>query len=156
MVNHLQASLSSRMINVSNHRKGLSAQSSTDEGYKSKSSLDSDSDNLYNAVARPLRGPLESAKRRRRSRSVEPVQPQLRRRPASNYIGLSHLGGGGAHMSRSKIRTPMNLVKSNSSDRAYNPITPKVGMNAPLMILRHARAGEKVFSLSGSPVVTTK
>jgi hypothetical protein len=139
-MDEIQASLSSHMINVSNHCKCVSAKSSTE--------------NLCNAVARPLRGPFESAKRRRRSRSMEPVQPQLISRPASNYIGLSHLGGG-AHMGRSKIRTPMNLVKSYSLDQSYNPITPKVDMNAPLMILRHARAGEKLFSFSGSPVVVT-
>lgn len=33
-------------------------------------------------------------------------------------------------------------------------ITPKVQPNTPLALLRHARTGESVFSVTGSPVIT--
>jgi Cell division cycle-associated protein 8 len=139
-------------LNVNNSRRNESSKgSSIDEGYKtdstSKTAFDSDSD---------VQRTLESVKRRRRSKSVEPHPIKVTSRPQpSHYSGLQHL----AHASRSKIRTPLSQnrhLKSNSSDRAYNVITPKVQPNTPLMLIRHARMGEQIFSLSGSPVVTSR
>ncbi len=60
------------------------------------------------------------------------------------------------HTSRSKYRTPMKQrPKASSADR-IGTITPKCQPNTPMAILRHARAGETVFSVTGSPVVTAK
>lgn len=61
------------------------------------------------------------------------------------------------HTSRSKYRTPMSAMrqKAMSADR-INTITPKVNPNKPFSMLRHARAGEAVFSLTGSPIVASK
>ena len=54
------------------------------------------------------------------------------------------------------MRTPLNnRIKAASADRAYL-ITPKVNPSVPLAILRHAKAGEAVFSVTGSPVITSK
>lgn len=62
------------------------------------------------------------------------------------------------HTSRSKYRTPMSTMtrqKAISVDRIHT-ITPKVNPFTPLSMLRHARAGEAVFSVSGSPIVAAK
>jgi Borealin len=60
------------------------------------------------------------------------------------------------HSSRSKYRTPMTGLrqKAISVDR-MNTITPKVNPMKPFSMLRHARQGEAVFSLTGSPIVAT-
>jgi Borealin len=149
-------------LNVYDSRQEVSSRSSnTDEGYKSdytaKTGFDFDSEVLATALAVPkIPGPLESAKRRRRSKSVEHSQQKVSSRSqVGHFSGLQHL----THASRSKVRTPLMInrhPKSNSSDRAYNVITPKVQPNTPLMIMRHARVGEQIFSLSGSPVVTSR
>lgn len=58
------------------------------------------------------------------------------------------------HSSRSKFRTPMTRVKAMSADRGLMaPVTPKVQMDTPLALLRYAKAGEHIISLSGSPVI---
>lgn len=58
------------------------------------------------------------------------------------------------HASRSKFRTPMTRVKAMSADRGMMaPVTPKVQMDTPLALLRYAKAGEHIISLSGSPVI---
>lgn len=61
-----------------------------------------------------------------------------------------------AHSSRSKYRTPMTGVrqKAISVDR-MNTITPKVNPMRPFSMLRHARQGEAIFSMTGSPIVAT-
>lgn len=57
---------------------------------------------------------------------------------------------------RTKQRTPMvGRPKAASVDR-YQMITPKANPNNPFSILRHARIGEAVFSITGSPIVPTK
>lgn len=56
---------------------------------------------------------------------------------------------------RNKYRTPMqNRPQASSVDRIFGLITPKVQPNMPLAILRRARVGETVFSVTGSPVIT--
>lgn len=58
---------------------------------------------------------------------------------------------------RSRFRTPMTNSrlnrKSTSVDTGLNPITPKYNANSPLTMLRYAKAGEHVISLTGSPVI---
>lgn len=49
-----------------------------------------------------------------------------------------------------------NARKAISVDRIYGAITPKVQPNAPLALIRHARLGEPVYSITGSPVITSK
>lgn len=49
-----------------------------------------------------------------------------------------------------------NPRKAISVDRIYGKITPKVQPNAAMALIRHARVGEHVYSLTGSPVVTSK
>lgn len=44
-------------------------------------------------------------------------------------------------------------LKAASADRLM--ITPKVQPNTPMALLRHARTGESVFSVTGSPVITS-
>lgn len=44
-------------------------------------------------------------------------------------------------------------LKAASADRLM--ITPKVQPNTPMALLRHARTGESVFSITGSPVITS-
>ncbi|XP_058067384.1 borealin-like [Anopheles bellator] len=61
--------------------------------------------------------------------------------------------------SRPKMRTPMpepsrKRPQTVSTDRGISQITLKVDPNTPLTFMRHPRAGESVFSLTGSPVVS--
>ncbi|XP_075210701.1 borealin-related [Lycorma delicatula] len=52
---------------------------------------------------------------------------------------------------RSKLvtRTPVSLISSTP----ITTITPKVNMNKPLTVIRHARIGEQAVSMSGSPLM---
>jgi hypothetical protein len=64
------------------------------------------------------------------------------------------------HAARSKYRTPMQQtntvrVRAVSADR-FQHIVPKVNPETPISILRHARAGEVAFSVTGSPIVPAK
>lgn len=63
----------------------------------------------------------------------------------------------GIHESRSKYRTPMSGLRSKaaSADNLHL-ITPKVNPGHPFSMMRHPRAGEPVYSLTGSPIVTSK
>lgn len=57
--------------------------------------------------------------------------------------------------SRPRARNPTNSgsrVKAASVDR-LKYITPKFHTDAPVSLLRHARAGETLISATGSPVV---
>lgn len=48
----------------------------------------------------------------------------------------------------------MTRVKAMSADRGMMaPVTPKQQMDTPLALLRYAKAGEHIISLSGSPVI---
>lgn len=59
-----------------------------------------------------------------------------------------------SHSSRSKFRTPMTRIKAMSADRGMMaPVTPKGQVDTPLALLRYAKAGEHIISLSGSPVI---
>jgi borealin len=68
----------------------------------------------------------------------------------------THLQQPAPHTSRSKYRTPISGLrqKAMSVDRLQT-ITPKVNPLNPFSMLRHARAGEAIFSLTGSPIVAT-
>lgn len=108
-------------------------------------------------------GSLKSLKSRRRSKSVSNVPSNFTpgprtlmsttkgRTPMAQYQPVQHA-------SRSKYRTPMNSamrLKAASADRIAT-ITPKVNPSHPFSMLRHARAGEAVFSVTGSPIVPSK
>lgn len=56
----------------------------------------------------------------------------------------------------SKYRTPMQTrPQAVSADRGIGLITPKVQPNMPLALLRRAKIGETVYSVTGSPVITS-
>lgn len=55
---------------------------------------------------------------------------------------------------RPKFRNPNSeRAKTSSVDRYV--ITPKVQPGTPLAVMRHANVGESVFSLKGSPVISS-
>lgn len=146
--------------------------SKADEGYLTEDSgLGSNpmSDVMMSASkARPY-GPLASAmKNRRRSKSVS-GQATPSKGHASLLLGIKSKKTFGASQSlfasaadnnrhsRSKFRTPnaaAGRLQTVSTDRGLSLITPKVQPNTPLAILRHARAGESIYSMTGSPVIT--
>ncbi|XP_052870376.1 borealin-like [Anopheles cruzii] len=131
--------------------------------------------------SRPM-GPLSSAmkatKARRRSNSVSghtmtPFKGQLQvpsallfgtkskhRTPAAaNSSSRGFMFEPSERCSRPKMRTPMpepnrKRPQTVSTDRGISQITLKVDPNTPLTFMRHPRAGESVFSLTGSPVVS--
>ncbi|XP_055628019.1 borealin-like isoform X2 [Toxorhynchites rutilus septentrionalis] len=123
------------------------------------------SDLLASAKARPY-GPLASAmKNRRRSKSVS-AQPTPSKGHSSILLGIKSkktfgsnqsIAGDSNRLSRSKFRTPAigNRMQAVSADRGMSLITPKVQPNTPMAILRHARLGESVYSVTGSPVITS-
>ncbi|XP_050098801.1 borealin-like isoform X2 [Anopheles aquasalis] len=119
-----------------------------------------------------LMGPLMSAKIRRRSQSAGAAitTPHANRSlfpvAQSAIVGKTHISGPGStlkpipstseRVSRAKHKTPMiGRPKAISADRGYGVITPKVQPYTPLALIRHAKLGESVFSLTGSPVVTS-
>lgn len=118
--------------------------------------------------ARPY-GPLASAmKNRRRSKSVS-GQATPSKGHASLLLGIKSKKTFGASQSilaaaadnnrhsRPKFRTPSaaaGRLQTVSTDRGLSLITPKVQPNTPMAILRHARAGESIYSMTGSPVIT--
>ncbi|XP_063709988.1 borealin-like isoform X2 [Culicoides brevitarsis] len=124
------------------------------------------------AAGRPM-GPLASAvaKARRASRSAD---PPVARTPMIGNHGNSMMGNSmlmsnkakqratplkqtqSQHMSRSKYRTPLQpRPQTVSVDRMIGLITPKVQPNMPLAILRRPKMGEPVFSVTGSPVISS-
>uniref|UniRef100_A0A336LFA5 CSON008238 protein n=1 Tax=Culicoides sonorensis TaxID=179676 RepID=A0A336LFA5_CULSO len=113
--------------------------------------------------ARPM-GPLASAvaKARRASRSADPpvsrtpmIGSSLMMSSKAKARATPLLQSQSQHASRSKYRTPMQpRATASSVDRVYGLITPKVQPNMPLAILRRAKVGETVFSVTGSPVIT--
>lgn len=110
-------------------------------------------------------GPLMSAKFRRRSKSTGAVNTSVINKSHfhSTTVDRSILGKTlGTSLavkdrtSRAKIKTPMaSRPKAISVDRMYGAIHPKVHPNTPLAMIRHARLGEAVFSITGSPVITS-
>jgi len=137
-----------------------------DEGYvtegasnKSRFTSDSDFEAIYQNVS--IVGELKSVKSRRRSQSASSVTtgvtPGPRAAMMSGTRGRTPLAQQPVpHSSRSKYRTPMSSMrqKAMSADR-INTITPKVNPCNPVSMMRHARAGEPVFSLTGSPIVAS-
>lgn len=123
---------------------------------------------MSTSKARPY-GPLASAmKNRRRSKSVS-GQATPSKGHASLLLGIKSKKTFGASQSlfaaaadnnrhsRSKFRTPnvaAGRLQTVSTDRGLSLITPKVMPNTPMAILRHARAGESIYSMTGSPVIT--
>ncbi|XP_049540170.1 borealin-like isoform X2 [Anopheles darlingi] len=145
---------------------------------KSKDDEESEQGDTYRVgstlktAAKPrLMGPLMSAKIRRRSQSAGAITtPHANRSlfpaPQSAMVGKTQIPGPGSTLkpipsasertSRAKHKTPMiGRPKAISADRGYGVITPKVQPYTPLALIRHAKLGESVFSLTGSPVVTS-
>lgn len=132
---------------------------------KSKDDEESENDRLSTMSSSKRMGPLMFAKYRRRSKSAGAVNTSsitslfhssatVDRSILGKALGNSIVGKD--RTSRSKIKTPMpNPRKAISVDRIYEKITPKVQPNAPMALIRHARLGEHVFSITGSPVVTS-
>ncbi|XP_062554717.1 borealin-like isoform X1 [Armigeres subalbatus] len=137
---------------------------SKDDGYLTE---ESENDRLSTMSSTSKRmGPLMSAKFRRRSKSTGAVNTSTASKTlfhSTSMVDRSVLGktlGSSMtvkdRMSRAKIRTPMtNARKAISVDRIYSAITPKVQPNAALALIRHARLGEPVYSITGSPVITS-
>lgn len=134
----------------------------SDQGYltetsPSRSSGSSIQSNTSSKSRRPL-GPLASSKamRSRRSKSEGPnTASKILPVSMSNIRGTPLQTSTASHVSRSKYKTPMNnqRLKTCSVDRLL--ITPKVQPNTPMAILRRANVGETVYSISGSPVITS-
>lgn len=134
---------------------------------KSKDDEESENDRLSTMSSTSKRmGPLMSAKYRRRSKSTGAVNTSTANKNvlhSTSIIDRSVLGKtlgtsliAKDRMSRAKIRTPMtHSRKAISADRMYSAITPKVQPNAALALIRHARLGEPVYSITGSPVITS-
>ena len=110
-------------------------------------------------------GSLKSIKSRRRSQSASGI-PSSAFTPGPRALMSTTKGrtplmqqkqAPTTHTSRSKYRTPMTGMrqKAISADR-LNTITPKANPANPFSMLRHARAGEPVFSVTGSPIVASQ
>lgn len=156
--------------------------SRADEGYLTEDSAsagNANSDLLAVAKSRPY-GPLASAmKNRRRSKSVSGnvTTPAKHGGQSSSSLlfgikskrtfagqttttSQSLFYAESTRLSRSKIRTPgpgpvARLQQTVSADRGMSLITPKVQPNTPMAMLRHARIGESIYSITGSPVITS-
>ncbi|XP_035903644.1 borealin-like [Anopheles stephensi] len=151
----------------------------TDEGYLTEECAKRSLDVMASAKPskRPM-GPLASAMKsnyaRRRSNSVsghtttpsKPAQPSMlfgikgkRNELRTPAIGKNIFMGQSERFSRPKLRTPLAQVNNKSrsqavsTDRGMSQITLKVEPNTPLAFIRYPRAGESVYSLTGSPVV---
>ncbi|XP_055597007.1 borealin-like [Uranotaenia lowii] len=147
--------------------------SKTDEGYSTEdsaiSSIPSETLSLAPKQTRPY-GPLASAiKNRRRSKSLVSSHTT----PAKNQSTLlgiktkktfgnaaQSLFSENLRSSRSKHRTPnpaatASRLQTVSTDRGLSMITLKVQPNTPMAIMRRARIGESIYSVTGSPVITS-
>ncbi|XP_061513619.1 borealin [Anopheles gambiae] len=129
----------------------------------------------------PLASAMKSSYARRRSNSVSgqstigtPCKPtskssmlfglktkqaDLRGTPS---VGKNIFLGQSERISRPKLRTPLpdgsrkgRTTQAVSADRGMSQIMLKVEPNTPLAFIRYPRAGESVYSLTGSPVVNT-
>uniref|UniRef100_A0A182Q8S1 Borealin C-terminal domain-containing protein n=1 Tax=Anopheles farauti TaxID=69004 RepID=A0A182Q8S1_9DIPT len=152
----------------------------TDEGYLTEDTAKQTVDviGLANPSMRPI-GPLASAMKstyaRRRSNSVSDrtTTPSKQPQPSilfgmKSRIGDQRTPGANRNLlmshsdrfSRPKLRTPMvppgkkgGRQQTVSTDRGISQITLKVEPNTPLAFIRYPRAGENVYSLTGSPVM---
>ncbi|XP_055536766.1 borealin-like [Wyeomyia smithii] len=138
--------------------------SKSDDGYQTEDSAISSIPSSF--TTNRMCGPLSSAiKNRRRSKSVSSHATPSKGH-SSLLIGIKSkktFGGSqtffanDSRLSRQKFRTPgaNNRLQTVSTDRGMSLITPKVQPNTPLAIMRHARIGESIYSVTGSPVITT-
>ncbi|KFB44801.1 hypothetical protein ZHAS_00012709 [Anopheles sinensis] len=115
-------------------------------------------------------GPLMSAKIRRRSKSAGAfTTPHVSRtlftvqsaavsriQPPGSILKQPAPTTERASRAKQKISLTNARPKAVSVDRGFGLIAPKVQPSTPLALLRHARLGETVFSVTGSPVVTSK
>uniref|UniRef100_A0A182QZM4 Borealin C-terminal domain-containing protein n=1 Tax=Anopheles farauti TaxID=69004 RepID=A0A182QZM4_9DIPT len=146
---------------------------SKDDGYLTEESEQGDTFRAGSmlATSKSRFGPLMSAKIRRRSKSTSAIAtPNVNR---SLYTGPQSAMANRTQQqlpssalqpltlsateraSRSKLKTAQSMrPKAASADRGYGVITPKVQPYAALAMIRHAKQGESVFSITGSPVVT--
>lgn len=103
--------------------------------------------------------------KRRRSKSVSANTTPCKQQTSLLYGIKSKKTFGGSQslyadnnrLSRSRLRTPGpvgRLQQTVSADRGMTLITPKVQPNTPMAMLRHARLGENIYSITGSPVIT--
>lgn len=131
---------------------------------KSKDDEESEQDRLSTLSTSKRMGPLMSSKYRRRSKSAGAINnsnvnkslfhPAVVDRSAlTTSMANTTTGKERTSRPRTKMST-LNRPKAISVDRIYGPITPKVQPSTPLAIIRHARLGESVFSVTGSPVIT--
>uniref|UniRef100_A0A182TJ26 Borealin C-terminal domain-containing protein n=1 Tax=Anopheles melas TaxID=34690 RepID=A0A182TJ26_9DIPT len=151
---------------------------SKDDGYLTEESEQGDTYRMgsLKPSSKARFGPLMSARTRRRSKSTSAIAtPTVNRTlfmPQSAMAGRMQQPGstvkaltaaavaapppGSERTSRSKLKSSLatNRPKAISADRGYGVITPKVQPYAALAMIRHAKQGESVFSLTGSPVVT--
>ncbi|XP_065092446.1 borealin-like [Ochlerotatus camptorhynchus] len=145
--------------------RGEKKQSRADEGYLTEDSASSNmnSDLQYSTKARPY-GPLASAmQNRRRSKSASSNGTPLKQHSSLLFGIKSKKTFGGSQsvctesnrLSRTKFRTPGQCrPQTVSADRGLSMITPKVHPNTPMAMLRHARLGESIYSITGSPVIS--
>uniref|UniRef100_A0A182RCX9 Borealin C-terminal domain-containing protein n=1 Tax=Anopheles funestus TaxID=62324 RepID=A0A182RCX9_ANOFN len=144
---------------------------SKDDGYLTEESEQGDTYRVGSMMpsSKARFGPLMSARIRRRSKSTSSITtPHVNRSlytaPQSAMVGKTQPPIGSAlksyapcteRASRSKQKTSLvSRPKAISADRGYGVITPKVQPYAALAMMRHAKQGESVFSITGSPVVT--
>ncbi|XP_038113888.1 borealin isoform X1 [Culex quinquefasciatus] len=140
---------------------------SKDDGYLTEESDHPERLSAMSSASKRV-GPLMSAKFRRRSKSAggvtntSTVNRSLYQNQTATLVDRSALGKtlgtsvlAKDRNSRAKAKTPMpNRPKAISVDRIYGAITPKVQPNSAMAILRHARLGEPVYAITGSPVIT--
>lgn len=141
--------------------------SKSDDGYQTEdSAVSSIHLEAFSSIKGRPYGPLVSAiKNRRRSKSVSGhVTPSKAHtsllvaiKSKKTFGGSNTLITNDSRLSRPKFRTPGANVRLQtvSTDRGLSLITPKVQPNTPLAIMRHARVGESIYSVTGSPVITT-
>uniref|UniRef100_A0A182JRS9 Borealin C-terminal domain-containing protein n=1 Tax=Anopheles christyi TaxID=43041 RepID=A0A182JRS9_9DIPT len=145
---------------------------SRDDGYLTEESEHGDTYRIGSLMpsSKARFGPLMSARTRRRSKSSSAIAtPNVNRslftmpqsamagriQPGSTVKALAAAAPASERASRSKLKTSLAArPKAISADRGYAVITPKVQPYAALAMIRHAKQGESVFSITGSPVVT--
>ncbi|KAJ6638738.1 Borealin [Pseudolycoriella hygida] len=112
-----------------------------DDGYATESSKRS---------SRAAKSKIRETKGKRRSKSAGgKINSSV-----MSASSLSRVNSFSGRASRSKFRTPANRMQTMSADRSVvTPITPKIQMNTPVSLLRYARVGETVISMSGSPII---
>lgn len=156
------ADKTTHLANLSMFLEKSARKKSKDDGYLTEES--ENHERLSTLSSNKRVGPLMSAKYRRRSKSTSTISNSSVNHSlfqcttaSRSALGMT-LGANPAakdRVSRSKIKTPMPYrSKAISVDRMYGPITPKVQPNSAMAIIRHARLGEPVYSITGSPVIT--